>query len=169
MSVEHMQRLYNFNAWANRRVLESCAKLSAAQFTQPLGSSFSSVRDTLAHILGAEWIWLERWHGRSPSALPPAADFPTLDAVAARWSEVQAGIARFVGALTPEKLESRITYTNLQGQPFTYTLRDMLVHVVNHGSYHRGQLATLLRQLGAQPLPTDFLWYLDVLDGTAPS
>ncbi|HWQ03207.1 MAG TPA: DinB family protein [Candidatus Nitrosotenuis sp.] len=167
MNLERIRELYDFNAWANRRVLDSCTLLSAEQFTRPLGSSFSSVRDTLAHILGAEWIWLERWQGRSPKALPSAAEFFDLSTVRARWLEVEQKQLAFVRALGVSDLERECAYINLQGQPFAYPMRSCLQHVVNHGSYHRGQAATLLRQLGANPRPTDFLLYLDVIAGNA--
>jgi uncharacterized damage-inducible protein DinB len=167
MTPEDICELYSFNAWANHRVLDSCAPLSAELFVRPLGSSFSSVRDTLVHILGAEWIWLERWRGRSPKALLPAEEFSDLAAVRARWAVVEREQLHFVHGVTPLGLERTVEYINLQGQPFAYSLRSQLLHVVNHGSYHRGQVATLLRQLGHSPKPTDFLWYLDVLAGNA--
>ena len=78
MNVEDLRLLYDFNAWANRRTIEACASLTSEQFTRDLASSFRSVRDTLAHIYGAEWLWLERWHGRIPSAfLPPTISPPS--------------------------------------------------------------------------------------------
>ena len=70
MTPEEMRTLYDYNAWANHRQLQAASKLPAEQFVKPLGSSFGSVRDTLAHIYGAEWLWLERFQGRSPSSLP---------------------------------------------------------------------------------------------------
>ena len=68
MTPEEMRMLYDYNAWANHRAMDAASKLTAEQFVQPMGSSFASVRDTLAHIYGAEWIWLERFQGRSPSS-----------------------------------------------------------------------------------------------------
>ena len=85
MDTNDFRLLYDFNAWANRHTLDACAALDAEQFLRDLGSSFGSVRDTLAHIYGAEWIWLERWLGRVPTAgLPSAADFPDFDSVRKR-------------------------------------------------------------------------------------
>ena len=89
MNAEDFQLLYDYNSWANRRTLEACAALSTEQFTRDLGSSFRSVRDTLAHIFLVEHLWLERWHGRSPSAYPPSTDFPDLAAVRTRWMEIE--------------------------------------------------------------------------------
>lgn len=165
MTPEHFRLLYEYNAWANRRVLEACGALSDEQFTRDLGSSFRSVRDTLVHIFGAEWIWLERWHGRSPMALPPAMEFHTLGSVRARWAELERDLMDFVAGVSVAGLDRVIEYRNTRGNQFAYPLRSMLQHLVNHGTYHRGQVATLLRQLGAQPRSTDLLRYCDVLAG----
>jgi len=75
VNIEDVRTLYDYNAWANSRALEACSALTPEQFTRDLGSSFRSLRDTLAHIYGAEWVWLERWHGRTPTGLPSAVDF----------------------------------------------------------------------------------------------
>src|SRR5262245_43524489 len=75
MTPEEVRILYDYNAWANHRQMNAASALTPEQFTKPLGSSFSSVRDTLAHICGAEWIWLERFQGRSPASLPDTTQF----------------------------------------------------------------------------------------------
>ena len=165
MTPEQIRALYDYNAWANRRILDACGALTEEQFTRDLGSSFRSVRDTVVHILGGEWIWLERWHGRSPSALPPSSDFPTLARVRERWAEIERGLKDFVAGVSAADLDRVIEYRNTRGNRFAYPLRSMLQHVVNHGTYHRGQVTTLLRQLGAQPRPTDLLRFYDALAG----
>ena len=165
MTPKEMGALYDFNDWANRRVLDSCAGLTPEQFTQDLRSSFPSVRDTLAHILGAEWIWLERWNGKSPASLPPGTEYADLASLRARWEAFGPELLDFVSEVTASELEQVIEYTNFKGKTFAYPLGVMLQHVVNHGSYHRGQVATMLRQLGATPLSTDSLRYRDFLAG----
>lgn len=157
MDVEDFRLLYAYNSWANHRMLDSCAGLSPEQFTRDLSSSFRSVRDTLAHIYGAEWLWLERWHGRIPNALPSPADFPDFDSVRSRWAQLETNLDSFISALTSSELERIIKYKNTQGVPFEGPLWPMLQHVVNHSTYHRGQIATLLRQLGAKPVSTDLI------------
>lgn len=157
MDTQDFRLLYEYNAWANHRTLDSCAALSVEQFTRDLGSSFRSVRDTLAHIYGAEWLWLERWHGRIPNALPSAADFPDLASLRERWGALESELHTFVSSLTSSELERIVKYKNTQGVPFEGPLWPMLQHVVNHSSYHRGQVATLLRQLGAKPIATDLI------------
>lgn len=158
---ETIETLFAYGRWANGKVLESAAPLTAEELVRPIGGSFGSVLKTLVHLHGADWVWLERWHGRSPSSLPGGEDLTTLDAIRERWDEVQEGQRTFVGTLTPARMADPVTYVNFAGQTCTYALGDALVHVANHGTYHRGQVATLLRQLGHKPAPTDYLRYLD--------
>lgn len=157
MNVEDFHLLYHYNSWANHRTLDSCSGLTAEQFTRDLSSSFCSVRDTLAHIYGAEWLWLERWHSRIPSALPTAADFPDLASLRARWAEHERNLDAYINSLTPSELQRNIKYRNTKGEPFEGPIWPMLQHVVNHSSYHRGQIATMLRQLGTKAVSTDLI------------
>jgi uncharacterized damage-inducible protein DinB len=157
MNAEDFRTLYEFNSWANHRTMDSCAALSGDEFTRDLGSSFKSVRDTLAHIFGAEWIWLERWHGRSPSGLPPGSDFPDFESLRTRWADIERDLTDFVASLTDDDLARVYEYKSMTGAPLSSPAWQMLQHLVNHGSYHRGQIATLLRQLGAKPQGTDLI------------
>ncbi len=162
MTPEQVRLLFDYNAWANHRVLDSCAPLTVEQFTRPLGSSFSSVRDTLVHIVGTEWVWLERWRGRSPDATEIAQrfrseNFPELESVRGFSAVVEREMLDFAGGLSEEDLLRTITYRNTRGTPFEDVQWQMLQHLVNHGTYHRGQVVTLLRQLGTVPQPSDLI------------
>src|SRR5262249_46648026 len=150
MSPEEIRLLYDYNAWANHRSMEAAAALSTPQFTQPMGNSFSSVRDTLAHIFGAEWIWLERFQGRSPAGLADATQFADLASLRKSWEEFEPRLLGFVRGLTPDDLERVFEYKTLRFGVYSNPLWQSMQHVVNHGSYHRGQVTTLLRQLGAK-------------------
>ncbi len=168
MTPEEILELYDFNAWANQRVFDACAALTPEQFTRPIVSSFPSVRDTLVHIVSGEWIWFQLWLGRAPSlaGLQTYSDeFTDLASVRAGWAELEKERRRFLDALTPADLERVIEYRSRRGNQCVYLLRRMLQHVVNHSTYHRGQLITLLRQLGATPRATDYLRYFDWLAG----
>jgi uncharacterized damage-inducible protein DinB len=162
MNREDIQLLYRYTRWANATILKSVAPLSAEQFSRQLGGSFPSVRETLVHIMGAEWIWLRRWKGMSPNALLPASEFPDLDSIKTRWREIEAEQTDFVGQVTDASLKEPLKYRNLKGQSYEYPLGRAMQHLVNHGSYHRGQITNFLRQLGAQPVATDLLVYFDV-------
>lgn len=155
------QNLYDYNYWARDRQLDACAGLTPEQFLRPMGNSFSSLRDTLAYLVHAEWVWLDGWHGRPRRTMLPD-DFPTLSAVRERWIEVEREMRPFLAGLTDERLAQPLTYTRMTGETKTFTLWHTLLHVVNHQTYHRGQVTTLLRQLGARPAQVDFLVYRDV-------
>jgi len=161
MDSNRISELYGYTRWADQRVLAAAGKLEREKFIRPMGNSFSSVRDTLAHILSGEWIWLERWQGRYPAELLNPADFPTVQSLDARWKTVTEDYDRFIQALTPQRLAEDLAYLNRAGQRYSYPLWQQMVHVVNHSTYHRGQITTLLRQLGAEPVDTDFLVYYD--------
>ena len=161
MNKEEIQLLYKYNRWANATVLKSVATLNEEQFSRKIGGSFPSVRETLVHIMGAEWIWLSRWKGTSPPALLNAAEFPDLQSIRAKWSEVEAEQTGFVNQVTDASLKQPLKYVNLKGQPCQYPLGRAMQHLVNHGTYHRGQVTNFLRQLGAQPAATDLLVYFD--------
>lgn len=159
MTVDDFRVLYEYNSWANHRTLDSCATLTREQFTRDFESSFRSVRDTLAHIYGAEWIWLERWNERVPAALPSAADFPDLQTLRVKWAEHDRNLRAYVNALTPATLQRAIKYKNTRGTPYEGPIEPMLAHVINHSTYHRGQVVTLLRQLGSTPVTTDLIGF----------
>jgi len=157
MNIEDFRLLYDYNVWANNRTLDSCAALSEEQFTRDLSSSFRSVRDTLVHIYGAEWVWLERWHGRSPGGLPAGADCANLEAARRLLQETDRGLVDYVASLTNEDLQRVHNYKTTAGVAQAQPSWQMLQHLANHSTYHRGQIATMLRQLGAKAASTDLI------------
>jgi uncharacterized damage-inducible protein DinB len=161
VNVDEFRTLYAFNRWANNRLIGAARRLTPADLTRDVGTSHGSVRGTLVHILWAEWIWLQRWRGESPKRVFAQDQFPDVDAIESRWRDVEHDQQDFIAALTDDRLNTPLSYLNLQGQRWEYSLAHMMQHVVNHSSYHRGQLVTLLRQLGQTPPVTDFLVFFD--------
>ena len=159
MSPDEIRQLFDYNAWANQRSLDASAALTVEDFTRPLGSSFSSVRDTLAHIWGAEWLWLERFQGNSPASLPAVGQFNDLPALQSRWQEDQQRLHKFVITLTQDDLNRVHEYRTLSFGAYNNPLWQSMQHMVNHGTYHRGQIATMLRQLNAKPLSSDLIHF----------
>ena len=159
MSPDEIRPLFEYNAWANRRSLAAAEKLTAEQFTKSMASSFPSVRDTLAHIYGAEWIWLERFQGRSPASLPDTTQFKDVASLRERWNEHESRLLGFVRGLTQSDLDRVIEYKTLKFGVYSNPLWESMQHLANHGTYHRGQVTTLLRQLGAQPILTDLMHF----------
>jgi len=159
MNPNEVRELVAFNAWANHKVLERAELLSIVQFTKPMGSSFSSVRDTLAHIYGVEWVWLERLQGRSPRSLPEASEFEEIKGLRERWEELEKRMGKYVSELSQTVLDEEVDYQTLSFGASRNPRWQMIQHMVNHGSYHRGQVVTLLRQLGAQAVGTDLITF----------
>lgn len=150
MTIDYMNALLDFHYWARDRVFVAVESLSPEQYARPMGNSFSSIRDTLNHIYQAEWIWYTRWNGVSPSSFP-ADELPDVATLRQRWSGLEKDVRTLVEAAGNEGLGRVIEYRLISGKPGTSPLWQMIAHVVNHASYHRGQVTTLLRQLGAAP------------------
>ena len=159
MTFDDLHSLYAYNQWANARFFEAIEGLDETRRTAPLESSFPSVLATLGHIVGAEWIWLSRWQGTSPIGFPDWLQSPTLEDLRARLSQVETDRAAYLAALTDDTLQHPLDYRLLNGTASSTRLLDLLLHVVNHSTYHRGQLTTLLRQVGGTPPATDYVVY----------
>jgi len=151
MTPEEVRLLFDYHWWARDRALDACAVIKPDQFTRDLGNSFGSVRDTLAHIYGADHIWYERWTGGTPKGLPAADQFGDLASLRAAWRALETKVRAFLAPLDAAAIAHSLTYPAFNGQSATVTFWQMFQHVVNHGSYHRGQVTTLLRQLGLPP------------------
>lgn len=157
--MNDLQRLFHYNRWANLRFLDALADLSDAELGRDLGSSFTNVAATLVHLMGAEWVWLQRWQGQAPTSFPDAAAMTSVAAVRARWDAIWEEQRAFVDALDEDALRRPVAYRLFDGTPYEQPLGDLVRHVVNHATYHRGQLATMLRQLGRTPPSTDLVRY----------
>jgi uncharacterized damage-inducible protein DinB len=167
MTKDDIQLLYEYDRWANNRVLHAVSTLSVEEFTRDLGGSFCSVRDTLVHIIGGEWIWLTIWKDPSPSsafvtdlwtrfgALFDPNAFPDVAAVQLRWAEVEREQVEFVNRVTNASLGRMVPVRTTQ-----ISLAHLMQHLANHSTYHRGQVALKMRQLAATPVATDFALFL---------
>lgn len=159
MTLDDLRSLYAYDEWANARFFEAIEGLDETRRTAPLESSFPSVLATFGHIVGAEWIWLSRWQGTSPAGFPEWLQAPNLEDLRSRLTQVETDRTAFLAGLTDEDLQRPLAYKLLNGTASSTRLLDLLLHVVNHSTYHRGQLTTLLRQVGATPPATDFVVY----------
>ena len=167
MTKDDIQLLYEYDRWANNRVLQAVSTLSVEEFTRDLGGSFRSVRDTLVHIIGGEWGWFTIWKEPTLSsafvtdlwtrlgALFPPNAFPDVAAVQSRWAEVEREQVEFVNRVTNESLGRMVPVRTTQ-----ISLAHLMQHLANHSTYHRGQVALKMRQLAAAPVATDFALFL---------
>lgn len=154
-----IRELFAFNRWANQRMLDALAPLTDEEFRRDLKNSHPSIRDTVLHVMGSEWVWLSRWLGSSPRARPAEWDAYGLPQIRTEWDALADAIASFVGQLTDADLDREIHYNNFKGAACQNPLWQLLRHMVNHSSYHRGQVTTMLRQLGHTPVATDLVLY----------
>ena len=157
MTADEIRGLFDYTEWANDRMFTAIRKLSGEQCTRTLRSSYPTVRETLAHIVFAEWMWLERWKGANPAERPAwyaSGDVDTLENV---LRSVAAERRRLLDSLDEDALDRPLHYRTMKGDPFTNRLADVLFHLVNHSTYHRGQLVTMIREVGGVPPSTDLI------------
>jgi uncharacterized damage-inducible protein DinB len=157
---EHLVSYTNYNVWANGRICEVLASLTNEQLDTEIVSSFSSLRKTVYHVWGAEEIWKRRIT-RAPVETWTSKDFHgTIGDAIASWKEISEWFAEYAASSSENSMNEILDYKNIAGMPFSSSPRDILHHVMNHSTFHRGQLVTLLRQVGVVTLPsTDYIAY----------
>jgi uncharacterized damage-inducible protein DinB len=164
MTVPELLELYRYDRWANSRFLDALSGLSEKDLTKPLGTSHGSILGTLRHILWSEWMWLGRWRKTAPTIGDPRS-IADLSELTSCWSDFEADQRAFLQTLAESDLDRVVSYENPPGTTWSYLLRHMLQHVANHATFHRGQVVTLMRQLGMKPPVTDFLVFFDETEG----
>ena len=165
MNQSDVKHLFDYTEWANGLALSAAANLSEENLRRDFGISHGSIFGTLRHMAGAEWIWLERWHGRSPRkaeawalwTTDSCADLATLND---RWRDIIDSRARFLAEVDDAVLAAEMPFNLLSGDPSSMPLVDQMQHVANHATMHRGQVVGMIRQLGLEPPSTDLLFYL---------
>lgn len=162
MNIEAITLLFNYNYWANGRILDATAGLLAEQYTVVVpGLSMGSVRKSLVHALAAEQIWRRRClEGVSPVALLSETDCPTFDDLRQLWTAEEAAMRNGLARLTDEALSGRLAYQTTAGRPMEGTLWQLLAHLVNHGTQHRAEAAVALTAFGRSPGDVDLIVYL---------
>ncbi len=158
MSLRHARRLFDYNHWANRRLLEAAAKLSDEQFFRPSSYSIGSVHQQLVHMMGVEWLFLKRVQGISPQDLPEPDAFPTLDSTRAEWEAVRADWQIYLDTLNDARLDDIIHFTSVKPvAPRTMPLWEMLVHLINHATDHRAQTLAQIHAVGGETFAQDLI------------
>lgn len=161
MNAAEIGLVFDYNYWANARILETARALDAAQFTAPAGLSHGSVRGTLVHLLAAETVWRQRCQeGLSPSTMLAETDVPTLPALEARWAEEERRVRAWLPSLDDRALGATVAYKNTKGVPGEGVLWQILVHVVNHGTQTRSEAAVALTRFGHSPGDLDLFLFL---------
>jgi len=165
MNLTDAKNLFSYTEWANDLAMEAANNLADEHMRRDVGISHKSIFGTLVHMAGAEWIWLERWHGRSPAkaeawSLWSPESCADLALLKERWNQLVEQRTRFVSELDESKLAAELPFKLLSGDPSSMPLVNQMQHVVNHATMHRGQIVGMIRQLGIEPPATDLLFYL---------
>jgi len=165
MDLADIKHLFEYTDWANGLALDAAANLSDDDLRRDVGISHGSIFGTLVHMAGAEWIWLERWNGRSPVKEKAWTLWSTdacgdLDTLGARWEDLAEQRRRYMSEVDASDLQDELTFTLLSGDASSLRLVHQMQHVVNHATLHRGQIVGMIRQLGHEPPSTDLLFYV---------
>jgi len=156
---ETLRTHLRYTEWATNRLLEAAGKISPNELERDFGTADKSVLGTLTHIFAADRVWLARIEGKPPE-VPSGYD---LGRLASEWSDLFARWHRWAAGLTAESVEQSVSYRDLKGNPWISPIWQIVLHVVNHGTHHRGQVAGFLRSMGQAPPPLDLIAYYRTL------
>ena len=159
MNLSDIHLLYEFNYWAKARMLGAVDAISEELLYKDLKTSFGTLHGTLVHICAAEDVWLQRLTGTASPKFLKVTDLPDYKAVKTKWQDVEKGMLTYVHSLTEEQLQKTFTFLNVKGEPVSNVLWQALQHLVNHGTYHRGQITSMIRQFGGTPANTDLIGF----------
>ncbi|MGL4651202.1 MAG: DinB family protein, partial [Caldilineaceae bacterium] len=167
MRQSEIVSLFDYSEWATRRILDAAAQLSHEQWIAPSTLTFGSLRGTLVHAYGADWIWRRRCEDRvSPPDLPAESLFPTFAILRTEWEAEQAAMRAFVDGLSDAVIEGEMLYTTTNGTPMRAPMWQVLLHLVNHGTQHRAEVAQVLTELGYSPGDVDLIVYVRQLQAS---
>jgi uncharacterized damage-inducible protein DinB len=165
MNLSDIRHLFDYTEWANDLAMKAAGELPDEDLRRDVAISHNSIFGTLLHMAAAEWIWLERWHGRSPSKaeawpLWTPETCADLEALKERWKDIIDRRTRYISDLDETRLAAELPFKLLSGDPNSMPLVDQMQHVANHATLHRGQVVGMIRQTGVDPPSTDLLFYL---------
>jgi len=161
MNIQDIHLLYEYNYWANKKLIAASAKIAQEQFTAPASFPYGGLRGTLLHVLDAEWGWRGLFENQSFNPDLKPEDFPTLQSLEARWHEEEIAMRAWLATLHNEDMESHLRYITDTGIQRDRILWHCLIHVVNHGTQHRSEAAALLTGYGQSPGDLDFTVFLN--------
>ena len=158
MTLQQAKNLHAYNSWANNRIFDALQAMPSEQYKQDMKGSHGSIHNTLIHLVGAEKVWLERFQSAAQTFLtenPPSS----LSELKHIWEKVGFDTAKWLGAQSDRSLQETFTMKTLKGDTFTHVFWQAYQHVINHSTYHRGQIITMMRQLGVKPPSTDLIQF----------
>lgn len=161
---EHLIQLFEYVRWCDLRQLDAARSVPHANYLKDFGFSFRTVHDTLIHMLGAQVIWLARWEppppGEPPVKFPDRSDFTDLESVRVRWGGVHAQFGDFLHRQSNHSLIRKVEWTTQDGRFVSLPLGHLVQHTLDHATYHRGQLNSLIKLAGGTPPRVMYYTYI---------
>ena len=158
VSAEALRAHIGYTAWASGRLLAAAARLAPHELTRNFATADRSVLGTLFHVFFADRLWLARFQGE-PQLGPVPPEEQRLEFLESEWPRLHERWVRHAATWTDTSVREPLAYTSLSGQPWEQPLWQLVMHVVNHGTHHRGQAAGFLRSMGHEPPPIDLVVY----------
>lgn len=159
MTRDEIMTLFDYDRWATGKLLDVLGGIPEEVYRKNPGSSHGGIHGTLVHLIGACDVWLSRWHGESSTRQWKEEDFSSFSVLRQKWDDYQIRLVSFLKNLPDDRLNTPLSYKDMKGNPYSTALWKQMQHVVNHGSYHRGQIVTLLRILGMKAATTDLIYF----------
>ena len=167
-----LRAVYDYHGWANRRLFAAARELGP-DVSREVGPQFSfpTVKGMFAHIAGADRIWLDRFQGKPPRPLQKDADFASMDDIATAFEALEVEQREFLASLMATDLDRPVHYTSglMGGRALTLPLGGLLLHVANHATHHRSEIATMITMLKGSPPGTDRVLYELIQSGQIPA
>ena len=159
-TYEQIHDLFDFLRWGDLQMLHAAGGVSDVEYYKERNISMGSIHKVLVHAMAAEWLWLSRWKGETPKRIEDHMDYPTRQALKERWPVVHLALTEFLDEQTYDSLNANFSYRTMKGEEVSGTLAEFMFHVVDHGSYHRGQLNTMIKHAGGTPVQVGFRNYI---------
>lgn len=165
-SKDHLMQLFEYVRWADHRQMDACRSVPPGNYLKDYGFSFRNVHDTLVHMCAAQEIWLTRWEtsvggvAGSPARMLDRSDLPELETVRVYWGALHARFGDFLHRQSTSSLAKRIEWTTTDGKFYSLPLGHLVQHCLDHATYHRGQLNSLIKLAGGTPVRVMYYQYL---------
>lgn len=159
IAKELLAQHLEYSLWASMKVFEAAAKLSPEELALDRQNSFGGILSTLTHIFQADRTWMERFGGQPHARLVREGEVITMETLKEHWPQELQRLIEWVRAQDDARFEEKLYWRNIRGEDKEEKIYKILLHVVNHGSYHRGQVITMIKQAGGEVPSTDLVYY----------
>ena len=156
---EHLREMFEYVRWGDGLLVAASRTVPDKGYYAEQNISIGSIHKLLVHCMAAQWLWLCRWRGESPTRIESHEDYPDRDALQQRWPLVHAAMLDFLGLQSQKALARELHYRNTKGEPHVAPLADLMLHVSDHASYHRGQINTMIKHAGGKPATVSYQVY----------